>query len=169
MHPETHVSPYVHLSFLLCDFKQNWSVSVNCRAIPQCQIAWRPIEWFIELRSDICDGCRRLIFLQLSRHEGVKSESVKLITGSRYSVWPLVVGMLVLIMVGRYMKTTNCQSTQLYFIWNILHVSDHSINHQVSTDLKVLGKCNSDYMFQTQCLWDPTLRNKCYNKTVICK
>jgi hypothetical protein len=102
-------------------------------------------------------------------HEGAKSDSLKLITGSRYLIWPLVVGMLVLDMVGRYIKTTNDQSTQLYFIWNTLHVSDHSINHQVSTDLKFIGKCNSHYMFQTQYLWDPTLQNKCYNKIVICK
>jgi hypothetical protein len=159
----------VQLSFLLWDFKQDWSVSINCRAIPQCHIAWQSIEWFIELRSYTCDEGWRLIFLQLSRHEGAKSDSVKLITGSRYSVWPLVVGMLVLDMVVKCTKTTNDQSTQIYFIWNVLHVSDHSINRQVSTDLKFIGKCNSDYMFQTQYLWDPTLKNKYYNKIVICK
>jgi hypothetical protein len=39
MRAETHVGSYVQFYFVLCDFKQNWTVSINCRAILQCQIA----------------------------------------------------------------------------------------------------------------------------------
>jgi len=40
-------------------------------------------------------------------------------------------------------KPSYDQSTQLYFIGTTVHVPDHSILHQVYTDLKFTDKCIS--------------------------
>jgi len=34
--------------------------------------------------------------------------------------------------------------------------------------LKFTGSASHIVTFQYQCLWDPTLQNRCYNKIVIC-
>jgi hypothetical protein len=82
MRAETHVGPYVQFSFLLCDFKQNRTVSINCRAIPQCQIVLSGLSSCGQTFVMKVGGS----FLQLSRHEGARSDSVKLTMGSRHSV-----------------------------------------------------------------------------------
>jgi len=50
-------------------------------------------------------------------------------------------------------KTTNDPSTQLHCIRTTLHISHHSVYHQVYTDLKFTDKCNTYYNI-TPC-WVP--------------
>jgi len=70
--------------------------------------------------------------------------------------------------VPQITKTTNDRSKELYFIRTTLHVADYSIHHQVYTDLKFMGQCNSYHIISISKDWDLTLQNKCYNNFVMC-
>ena len=59
-------------------------------------------------------------------------------------------------LIIKNLTKTNDQSTQILSGW---HVSDHSIHHQVYTDLKFIGKCQYIEL-PSQYLWDTTSLQK---------